>query len=153
MNFSPQVLCFHLQKCGLGLFITSPLSLCSCSPLLSPTFKACAMAVLLSTNSVFVSTPLLVFLIVGHVFLLLRMPTNVWLDERHCDFYTVVKWIWGYSFKYLGTLWVTVKVLGNSLILSRLALKLHWGSLERSFLLGYWPHSWINTLLLCQEVF
>ena len=86
---------FSFLEVWLGSFLFYSLIMLMFSSTFPRTFKAHVMAVLLSlsTNSAFVSTPLLFFLIIGHIFLLLCMPTNVWLNDRHCDFYTVVKWI------------------------------------------------------------
>lgn len=43
---------------------------------------------------------LIIFLNMDHVFLLLCMAGNLWLDLRHCEFYLVQSWLFLHSCKY-----------------------------------------------------
>lgn len=52
----------------------------------------------------------------GHIFLL-RMPSSLWLDARHCQLYLIGCHMFLYSYNSPWALfWDVVKLLGNSLI-------------------------------------
>lgn len=127
------IFCLYSYDLGLGYYFLSSKSL----------FNVLSLS----------PSPSVFLLIMDHSFLPLGMSGNFLLVAIPCEYYLFRYWIFLYLHKYFWALfWDKVKVLGNSLILSRLLKKALLGSSRAACSLAtFAPQLNSNFWVLCRK--